>query len=288
MSQNHDKKRSGFRIGTKVIDNVRLDGTSAYTAGIVQNALVGIPRDVTGKIPRTTLGRLFGEMSSSVIVDSRDLNQYQSIYENILYGLERHMDYTKNNNDVIMKSYESRLFRMEDLVAQIHAQSNRNMDLLDMMTNFLDHANDTQNKLFGMVEKIVMKHDESVPKKLITDKDEIREKILALKNNNKTFNPGMLAVDQDWDIDVVMEIVGELRRENQLEVIDSSDKISDNISEGFITDKVKIKKMLLDSKVPDKIFNPGVFSIEHDLDVDAVLEVIEELRNEKHLVAAHD
>ncbi len=242
-------------------------------------------------VPSTIVGSINDSMYHSipgVFIDPKYLEEKLATYENIVYELARHVNSMKNDNVAAMESYESRLIRMENLMMELKRQSNNNFKVTDRMITFLERATSRQNELYDMIEKISMRNDNISPKKLITDKIVIRDTILSLKNYIKTFNPGMLAVNQDWDIDVVMDVMKELRDENQLEIIDNSSETPNEIPKGFITDKTKIKQMLLASKIPDKIFNPGTFAVNNDLDIDAVLEVIEELRNEKHLVSAYE
>ena len=103
---------------------------------------------------------------------------------------------------------------------------------------------------------MLVEPEDTISKQIITDKTEIREKIMTEKDHVETFNPGIFAVENDLDIDVVLEIVKELRDENQLEMIDDSDRIQNTI-----TDKGEIKQILL--------------NIDNDLDIDAVGSCIE-------------
>ena len=222
------------------------------------------------------------------LINVKDLHQIQSTNEALLYKLMDDVESMIDNNDGYAKSYESRLIRIEDSVIQFNKQFKHNTDLMNKMFDFLDHTNKMQNELYINMKNMLVEQEDTISKQLITDKTEIRGKIMTEKDHVETFNPGIFAVENDLDIDVVLEIVKELRDKNQLEMIDDSDKIQNKIPEEFITDRDEIKQILLNNKIPNKIFNPGEFAIDNDLDIDAVLEVVEELRKEKHLVSAND
>ena len=241
-------------------------------------------------VMRNTFSRVASDVKPSGIqlINVKDLYQIQSNNDTLLYNLMEGVDSMKNYNDTYAKLYESRLIRIEDSIIQFNKQFKRNTDLMDKMFDFLDHTNKMQNELYANMKNMLVEPEDTISKQIITDKTEIREKIMTEKDHVETFNPGIFAVENDLDIDVVLEIVKELRDENQLEMIDDSDRIQNKIPEEFITDKGEIKQILLNNKIPNKIFNPGEFAIDNDLDIDAVLEVVEELRKDKHLVSTND
>ena len=198
------------------------------------------------------------------------------------------MDYVQDMNSRNTRFLDKQadvLLDMNELMSKIVSTADDTQKLLDVMVKIMSKLSLTQDELHSSINEMPIRAEPE--KQIVTDKDIIRARILDTKNSG-VFNPGELAINEGLDIDIVMEIMQEFKDEKQLEPILDSSKMSNDIPEGLITNKDAIKQMLLNSKIPNKVFNPGVFAVDRSLDISVVLEVVEELRKEKHLVSANE
>ena len=85
-----------------------------------------------------------------------------------------------------------------------------------------------------------------------------------------------------------MEVIKELCDTKQL-VLDND--IDSHLSEeltGLVTDKSKIRQLLFNNKKISDTLDPADFAIDNGLDIDVLMEVIDKLRDEKHLVYVNE
>ena len=170
-----DRKMSGSsRIGT-------------FMAGQNKNFPRSSSGSIMGNVVHNTLSRAMGdgEPSGIQLINVKDLYQIQSNNDTLLYNLMEGVDSMKNYNDTYAKLYESRLIRIEDSIIQFNKQFKRNTDLMDKMFDFLDHTNKMQNELYANMKNMLVEPEDTISKQLITDKTEIRGKIMTEKDHAK-------------------------------------------------------------------------------------------------------
>ena len=192
---------------------------------------------------------------------------------------EIHLD-----NRKIIQQRDAILQRTEQFVIDVNfkiTSTNTLLDkLIDVNNNLIKSHDDLQNKLYMYTQ--IQRSNE--PTQIIKDKNIIKTMVINNKKINNVLDPADFAIDNDLDIDVLMEVIKELCDTKQL-VLDND--IDSHLSEeltGLVTDKSKIRQLLFNNKKISDTLDPADFAIDNGLDIDVLMEVIDKLRDEKHLV----
>ena len=197
---------------------------------------------------------------------------------------EIHLD-----NKKIIQQRDAILQRTEQFVINVNLKitsTNTLLDkLIDVNNDLIKSHDDLQNKLYMYTQ--IQRSNE--PTQIIKDKNIIKTMIINNKKTNNVLDPADFAIDNDLDIDALMEVIKELCDKKQLVLDKDIDShLSEELTLGLVTDKSKIRQLLFNNKKISNTLDPADFAIDNDLDIDALMKVIDELRDEKHLVYVHE